>query len=185
MNPFKQRVIELADKAKELHTREKTISLESVDLVGELQKRNASGYLMLMTRDVAKRVGLSPSQYWKRAQAARVFSYFPKVRDLVLASEISVTNVALIAPHLSSANLDVVLSGVRCKTSREVKDWVARVDFNGKVSQAASKKASLLTRVMKVAQARGRCLSRRELLDEALELWLMEWEEPTSSTKAG
>lgn len=45
MNPFKQRVVELTDQAQTLHTRERTISLESVELVGELERRNASGYL--------------------------------------------------------------------------------------------------------------------------------------------
>lgn len=111
---------------------------------------------------------------------------FPKVRDLIVAGETSISNVALIAPRVTPANLETLLAGIRGKTSREVKDFVTKVACDGTVddSNPGHSPASLIDRALRAAAATGRRLSRQALIDEALELWLLEWGDSSSSKKA-
>src|ERR1043165_3552368 len=104
MPDFLKNAEELADKARDLHRREKRITLESVDIIGEMDRRNVGGYLLLNTGALAKRVELSEDQFLKRRQAARVLWEYPQFRSLVEAGEISISSLAVIAARVTPAN---------------------------------------------------------------------------------
>ncbi len=185
MNPFRQKVDELVNKAKQLHDHERETSLESVEVVGELLRRNASGYLLISTEDLARRIGLTPNQFWKRAQAARVLERFPAFREQVAQGDTSVTSLAFVAPRITDANSLIFLKEVRGKSSRQVRELVGKVDFAGNSlpTGARRKLDNSLNRALDVAASRGRCLTRDALLSEALGMWLDEWEDVPSSKK--
>lgn len=174
MNPFRQRVEDLADRARELHIKEHSISLESVDLVGALEKYNASGYLMLGCEDLAKRIGLTKNQFWKRAQVARLLRYFPAFRDLVTSGSTTVSNLALVAPHVSQATAARFLAELPGKSQHQVS-----LLLSGQRAQ----ETSALDRALAVANLRGRRLTKSELIAEALNMWLNEWESAPSLKK--
>ncbi len=185
MNPFRQKIDELVNKAKHLHDHERETSLESVELVGELLRRNAPGYLLVSTEDLARRVGLTPNQFWKRAQAARVLERFPAFREQVVQGDTSVTSLAFVAPRITEANSRVFLKEIRGKSSRQVQEIVGKVDFSGRslLTGARRQVDDSLTRAMDVAASCGRRLTRDALLSEALGMWLDEWEDRPSSKK--
>ncbi len=182
MNPFRQNVDKLVDQAKSLHAREREITLESVDIVGELLRRNASGYLLLSSEDLARRIGLTPNQFWKRTQVARLLERFPAFREQVVKSETSITNLTIVAPRLTPANFRIFFDGIRGKSGRQVRELVGKVDFAGYSLQSCTQRDvdELVDRAMKAASCRGRTLSRDALLKEALGFWLEEWEEDPS-----
>ena len=53
----------LAETAKALHLKERQISLESVALVGELERRNAAVNMNMTSERFAAYVELTPNQY--------------------------------------------------------------------------------------------------------------------------
>ncbi len=185
MNPFRKHVEELVEKAVKIHTREASISLDSVDIVGELERRNAGGYLLLDTKALARRIGLSPSQFWKRAQAARTLRRFPALRELAMNGRTSVSNIGLIAPKVTPANLKIILAELPGKSGREVKEFLTEISFAGRLPTAGTKgqEKDLLSHALAAAATRGRPASKRQLLNEALTLWLDEWDYPASLTK--
>ncbi len=178
MNPFRLKIEELADRAKSHHDRERGDTLESVDFVGELIRLNASGYLGLDTRQLAKRVGLTPDQFLKRAQAARVLRRFPAFRVLLAEGQTSLSNLRLIAPRLTEANRAYFLENVRGRSARQVARLVKGIDPSGRTLISKDKRQldALLDRAFEIARTRGRPLSRNTLLKEALQHWLAEWE---------
>ncbi len=185
MNPFRQEVERLVDQARLLHARERDISLESVELVGELLRSNASGYLWLSSEGLARRIGLTSNQFWKRAQAARVLERFPAFREQVANGETSITTLTLIAPRLTEANAPIYLDGIRGKTGSEVRELVGKLDIARRSLHTISRQEidAMVDRALKAAHSRGRPLSRDALLKEALNLWLDEWAEPPSLKK--
>ncbi len=185
MNPFRHYVDKLVNQAKLLHAREREISLESVDIVGELLRRNAAGCLWLSSEDLGRRIGLTPNQFWKRTQAARLLDRFPAFREQVVSGETSITALTIIAPRITCANARIFLEGIRGKSGREVRELVGKVDFAGNSLQSRTRRDvdELIDRAMKAADCRGRTLTRDALLKEALGFWLEEWEDAPSLRK--
>lgn len=183
MNPFRQKIEELADQAKNLHERERETSLESHDLVAELLRRNAGGYLFLDTPTLAKRIGLSPDQFMKRSQAAKVVQRFPAFRELLESGQTTVSNLRLIAPRVTEANARYFLEAIRGKSARQVARLVKGIDVDGRslMSKDRRQADALTDRALEVARSRGRLLTRDALVREALEHWLLEWDEPAAT----
>ncbi len=116
MIDVRQELRELTQKAKDLHTKERQITLESVALVGELERRNAAVNMYMTSEKFAEFIGLTPNQYWKRAQAARVIRFFPIALEMVKVGETQVSHLALISPKITQANADILLAGIKNKS---------------------------------------------------------------------
>ena len=59
----------LVQKAQLIHQSERTITLESVDIVGAFERRNVAVNLGMTSERFARHVGLTPSVYWKRGRS--------------------------------------------------------------------------------------------------------------------
>jgi hypothetical protein len=126
-------LIKLVEDAKKVHAQERRISLESVLLVGELDRHNAAVNMGMHSEIFARFIGLTPNQYWKRAQAARVIRLFPKTREMIEAGETEVSCLALIAPRITQANADLMLQQIKNKSRREVQGLLSRITASGEL----------------------------------------------------
>lgn len=133
MHDVRKELRELADKAKDLHRKERLISIESVTLVGELDLRNAAVNMNMTSEQFAAYVELTPNQYWKRAQAARVIRFFPRALEMAKAGETKVSHLALISPKITQANADLLLSGIKGKSKREVEGLLSCITPDGRI----------------------------------------------------
>jgi hypothetical protein len=123
----------LAETAKALHLKERQISLESVALIGELERRNAAVNMNMTSERFAAYVELTPNQYWKRAQAARVIRFFPQALEMAKADETQVSHLALISSRITQANAELLLAGIKGKSKREVEGLLSRVASDGRL----------------------------------------------------
>jgi hypothetical protein len=133
MQDVRQELRDLAHRARGLHLNERQITLASVDLVGELDRRNAAVNLEMTSEQFAQHIGLTPSVFWKRAQAARVLHRFPRARALLIAGETEVSHLALLAPRVTEANADVLFAGIQNKSRREVEGFLSRLTPDGRL----------------------------------------------------
>jgi hypothetical protein len=182
MDDIRKRLRDLVDQARELHLRERQITLESVRIIGELQRYNAHVNLVMTQEQFAARIGLTPNQLWKRAQAARVIRYYPRVEDLVRNGEACISTVALLAPAITDANADLLLSGIKGKSKRDVRAFVSRVTPDGKLLARegdvelrltlTESEAAVLDRAREVLSAGGHVPSNKEILLAALDALL-------------
>jgi len=75
---------------------------------------------------------LSPSEAYSRIRAARAAQAFPNVLRMLADGSLTLTNLNLLAPHLTESNHDALLQAARFKTSREVREQIASIDPNAK-----------------------------------------------------
>src|SRR5262249_29987792 len=153
----------LVNKAEALHKRERLISLESVELVGAIERANAGGYLNLSSEELAERVGLTVDVYRKRAQAARVLLGFPQVCALILAGETTVSSLTIIAAKVTQANCRLFLERMPGKSAKAVARLAKCVGFDGSYREdpVATDVDALVARAQRAAAARGRTMTRR------------------------
>jgi hypothetical protein len=126
-------LIKLVEDAKNIHAQERRISLQSVLLVGELDRHNAAVNMGMHSETFARFVGLTPNQFWKRAQAARVMRQFPQTRQMIEAGETEVSCLALIAPRITQANAELMLEKIKNKSRREVQGVLSRITSKGEL----------------------------------------------------
>ena len=70
---------DLIIKASEMHQRERQSTLESVELCGCLVRFRAHVNAGMTMDEFARRIGLTPDIYAKRAKAANLMHRFPRV----------------------------------------------------------------------------------------------------------
>jgi hypothetical protein len=129
--------------------REKEITLEITLLIGMLDRMNAAVNLRIGKReDLAKELGLTPNQYWKRAQAGRVFINFPEFIEMVLEGKTHISHIALLAPKITQANCEIFMKEIPGMSDREVRRLVASVRNDGSRDMIASTMDLKLTLTM-------------------------------------
>ncbi|MBC7533384.1 MAG: HNH endonuclease [Oligoflexus sp.] len=124
---------ELVERAKTIHGQERRITMESVRIVAELDAKSAWHYLGMSVDQLAFSIGLTPSQYYKRLKASKVMKQYPLAQEIFEQGESQISHIAMIAPHLSEANSEVLINGIRNKTKREVEDFMVRVNGSGQI----------------------------------------------------
>ena len=68
---------------------------------------------------------LSEHAAYSRIEAARAARRYPRILELLMVGDLTLTNVTLLAPHLTDANYATVLKAARHKSKREVEVQVA------------------------------------------------------------
>jgi len=131
MYDIREELLEIVEETKQLHTRDRSITLESVSLIGELERRNAAVNLSMTSEQFAVHIGLTANQYWKRAQAARLIRFHPDAQKLLESGETQVSHLALIAPKITQANSELLLDGIKHKSKREVALLLSRITPDG------------------------------------------------------
>jgi hypothetical protein len=182
MYDVREELLEIVEETKQLHTRERSITLESVSLIGELERRNAAVNLSMTSEQFAVHIGLTPNQYWKRAQAARLIRFHPEAQKLLESGETQVSHLALIAPKITQANSELLLDGIKHKSKREVALLLSRITAEGDLLPAEAtfelrvtltkSQGELLDRAREVLanmRGGGRMPSLPEILVKALE----------------
>ena len=179
MYDVRQELQEIVEETKQLHTRERSITLESVSLIGELERRNAAVNLSMTSAQFAVHIGLTPNQYWKRAQAARLIRFHPEAQMLLESGETPVSHLALIAPKITQANSELLLDGIKHKSKREVALLLSRITPEGDLLPVEAtfelrvtlteSQGELLERAREVLSHSGRIPSLPEILVKALE----------------
>jgi len=135
MNAAQQKIMSLVEKAKDVHSREPQVTLESIRMVGEFENLNAACQLLMSSQEFAKVIGLSPNQYWKRAQAARVIRRFPETQALLEAGETEICHLSLVAGKITDANAPVILAELKGKSRRELETFLSRVTPDGQIKE--------------------------------------------------
>jgi len=131
MHDIHEELLKIVEETKKLHTRDRSITLESVSLIGELERRNAAVNLSMTSEQFAVHIGLTANQYWKRAQAARLIRFHPDAQKLLESGETQVSHLALIAPKITQANSELLLDGIKHKSKREVALLLSRITPDG------------------------------------------------------
>lgn len=169
---------ELTKKAQELHAKEKGLALESVLLIGELDRLRTDTALGLSTEQYIKLIGLTPNVYWKRLKAARIVRAFPQALALLKAGETSVSQVALLYPKLTPANAALVFRMIPNLSKREVEQFLSCLTPDGRLLDKepeveirlvlTKSELALLDRAREVLAAAGHVPSNNEVVTKAL-----------------
>ena len=160
MYDIREELLEIVEETKQLHTRDRSITMESVSLIGELERRNAAVNLSMTSEEFAVHIGLTANQYWKRAQAARLIRFHPDAQKLLESGETQVSHLALIAPKITQANSELLLDSIKHKSKREVALLLSRITPDGDLLPAETTFELRMT----LTESQG------ELLDQAREV---------------
>jgi 5-methylcytosine-specific restriction endonuclease McrA len=171
---------QMIDTARRLHHTERRITLESVKLVGILVSWNAAVNANMSTDTFAWHIGLTPDMFYKRAQAGRATQRFPELQNMVERGDASISHLAMVAPHITDANAEVVFAGIRRKSTREVRKFLACLNPDGTLKPEDetshdlrltlnSKQLHLLERAQEVLSFGGKIPAVENILEQALE----------------
>jgi hypothetical protein len=100
-----------------------------IALIGELDTRRlylGEGYSSLFTY-CTQVLHLSEHASYNRIEASRAARRFPVILDLIEAGAMTLTNVRLLAPHLTEANHRDLLERARHKMKRDVELLIATI----------------------------------------------------------
>ena len=127
----------LVKTAQRLHSEERKISLLSIRLVGLLIDQNGAVRSYMNLENFSYYIGLTPDQFWKRGQAYRVIKNYPEFGDMIDAGETGASHVAMISSQITAANSELLARGIKHKSTREVRDFLASVKPDGTVKDSA------------------------------------------------
>jgi hypothetical protein len=121
---------ELLCEVKRLAHNERQATSELIASLAELDVRRlylGEGHPSLFVYCTAV-LRLSESAAYHRIQVARAAQRFPVILDQLAQGAITLTAVALLAPHLTNENHREILDAARHKSRREVEHLVARLE---------------------------------------------------------
>jgi hypothetical protein len=134
---------------------------------------------------LAKKIGLTPDQYFKRLRVAKLSWYFPKVLDYLKEGKICLSHAALLLPKMTQANEQVIWDNILGKGRREVEDFLRRVQGDGTVKPKSDEMITLtltvttdqeamIHRLTEVLSARGQAPSTTEAILTAVDKLLSQ-----------
>ena len=178
MNDIHAKFVQLVEQGRDLHRRERAISLESVRLIGMLDRGNAAVNLGVSIDTLARQLGLTPSMFCKRAQAARVIHFYPEAAEMVEKGETEISHLAALAARITPANAQILLSGIKNKSKREVEQLLSIVTPDGRILEKepeveiratlTQSQLAMLDRAREVLSHGGKVPSNAEVLVKAL-----------------
>jgi hypothetical protein len=120
---------ELDARLRGLVARERTATADLIAHLAEMGSRDVhlrAGYasLFIYCRDA---LGLSESDAYTRAEAARAVRRFPVILDLLVEGAVTLSTVRVLAPHLTSENHRDVLESARGKRKLQVEEIAAQL----------------------------------------------------------
>ena len=121
--------VALIQEVKAAAGRERAATAQLIALLAEFDARRlylGEGCSSLFTY-CTQVLHLSEHAAYGRIEAARVARRLPRVLESLSDGEVTLTTVALLAPHLTADNHEALLTEARYKTKREVEVIVARL----------------------------------------------------------
>ena len=128
-----KRLADLVIEAKHLHAQEQNLVLQSIRLLVELDKLNAAVNYRMHHDGFARYLGLTLDQYYKRKRVGQMMRFFPEIVGMLERSETTLSNLVAIAPKLTQANKDILLSGIKGVTKRAAEGLASRITANGQM----------------------------------------------------
>jgi hypothetical protein len=120
---------ELVERLKELLREERRLTAAMLMHLGEVEARElyvpaaCSSMFVYCTRVL----GMSEDQAFKRIRAARAVRRFPMVGAAVEEGRLHLSGVVLLAPHLTSDNVEALVSEASGKSKAEIEILLARL----------------------------------------------------------
>ena len=133
MMTFRQQLLQLIGEAQKIHREEKSLTMRSLKVIGELELRRAAPSCGMSVEKFAHHIALTKDQYLKRSAAARTLRFIPEAKPLLEAGEISLSHLAMISAKITRANRKVVLENIKGKSLREAKLFMSRVTPDGEL----------------------------------------------------
>ena len=133
MMTFREQLLQLIAEAQKIHREEKSLTMRSLRVIGELELRRAAPSCGMSVERFARHIALTKDQYLKRSAASRTLRFIPEAKPLLEAGEISLSHLALISAKITRANRKVVLENIRGKSLREAKLFMSRVTPDGEL----------------------------------------------------
>ena len=133
MMTFREQLLKLIVEAQKIHREEKSLTMRSLKVIGELELRRAAPSCGMSVEKFARHIALTKDQYLKRSAAARTLRFIPEAKPLLEAGEISLSHLALISAKITRANRNVVLENIKGKSLREAKLFMSRVTPDGEL----------------------------------------------------
>ena len=133
MMTFREQLLQLIAEAQKIHREEKSLTMRSLRVIGELELRRAAPSCGMSVEKFARHIALTKDQYLKRSAASRTLRFIPEAKPLLEAGEISLSHLALISAKITRANRKVVLENIRGKSLREAKLFMSRVTPDGEL----------------------------------------------------
>ena len=130
---FREQLLQLIAEAQKIHREEKSLTMRSLRVIGELELRRAAPSCGMSVEKFARHIALTKDQYLKRSAASRTLRFIPEAKPLLEACEISLSHLALISAKITRANRKVVLENIRGKSLREAKLFMSRVTPDGEL----------------------------------------------------
>ena len=133
MMTFREQLLQLIAEAQKIHREEKSLTMRSLRVIGELELRRAAPSCGMSVEKFARHIALTKDQYLKRSAASRTLRFIPEAKPLLEAGEISLSHLALISAKITRANRKVVLENIRGKSLRDAKLFMSRVTPDGEL----------------------------------------------------
>ena len=166
----------VSEVARQIELGRRTCTLQAKK--GELDAWNAAVNLQMTSAQFAVHIGLTPNVFWKRVQAARVLRCCPRARARLVAGATQVTHLALVAARITAANAELLLTGIKGKSRREVEGLLSRVTSDGRLLdqdeevelriELSSSQLKALDRAREVLSHSGHVPSLAEIVMKAL-----------------
>ena len=130
---FREQLLQLIAEAQKIHREEKSLTMRSLRVIGELELRRAAPSCGMSVEKFALHIALTKDQYLKRSAASRTLRFIPEAKPLLESGEISLSHLAMISAKITRANRKVVLESIRGKSLREAKLFMSRVTPDGEL----------------------------------------------------
>ena len=185
MTEFSQKLCKTIEEARRIHSREREVVSESILIIRTLAWMRAEHFIAGKHEALAKKIGLTPDQYFKRLRVAKLSWYFPKVLDYLKEGKICLSHAALLLPKMTQANEQVIWDNILGKGRREVEDFLRRVQGDGTVKPKSDEMITLtltvttdqeamIHRLTEVLSARGQAPSTTEAILTAVDKLLSQ-----------
>lgn len=178
MHDIRLEIRKMAEETRDLITQERQLSLRIVMNIAVLDKNNAECNMGPIKGRIWDFLGLTENQYWKRCQVARTITRFPVLTEWVASGDVSLSHVAMISGKITDANSDVVLSGLRDKSTRELAMFLSRVNATGELLPAdeiyevtlrlTKEQVQLLDRCREVLASGGHVPSKETIIEQSM-----------------
>lgn len=171
---------DVVDDTRGLVAKEKTVALESIRHIGLIEQYNIPANFCLTREQFAEqKLGLSPGQYFKRAQVARLATVHPEIWQLMEKGKLSAAVAVLLAGKMTCANKKLILEHVPGMTKREAEGFLSRITADGELIDREAEveirltlkqsEAQLLERAREVLAAGGHVPTEAEILVKAVQ----------------
>jgi hypothetical protein len=184
----------LIAEARRIHSQEREVAIDSLRIIGTLAHWRAELYLGGKHEMVAKEIGLTPDQYFKRLRVAKLAQYFPQAIAYLREGRTSLSHLAMIGDKITQANELVIWDNIVDKGRREVEDFLRRVQPDGTVKErgeemvtlqitVTAEEEALIHRLTEVLSACGHVPTTAEAIMTAVDKLLDQKDQLRRATK--